>query len=324
MPVEKILSFDTFSPGRNNLREANCHIGERFGLVVVTDVIMRDCGKIRRSYALCDCDCGVKNKEILLTKLVTGKQKSCGCKRGGSIDLNSDESPSKKYSIKGIVGKRFDRLIVQEVIKGKTNEGAHTYKLRCLCDCGNKTIINVSHIGRVKSCGCLHKEAMREKRIDLTKENMKKVKDKAEEGFPFWEKVPDSQFLGKQSHNLKIVEVRRKSNISGGYIQYARCICDCGKETVKLLSNVTTGHTKSCGCAKVVAANNMSQKNSLEGSGTRFCKIGDTFGGYTVIDIFKRKNNIYAKCNIDGKEKDIRADRIPGIKKNLNTCAKSS
>ena len=166
MPIDKVLSTEKFNSGRNNLRGENSHVGERFGKLVVTGVIEKKCGKGDRTYAVCNCDCGVKDKEILMTNLVTGRQKACGCSRGERVDPNAEDPSNKKYSIKGIVGKRFDRLVVQEVIRTRTEKGNYVYKLRCKCDCGNETTINHSHIGRVKSCGCFRKEHLKSVRVE--------------------------------------------------------------------------------------------------------------------------------------------------------------
>lgn len=61
------------------------------------------------------------------------------------------------YSFKDLSGQRFTRLYVLECV-GQDKDGH--YLSRCLCDCGNTTIvINTSlKIGDVKSCGCLLRE----------------------------------------------------------------------------------------------------------------------------------------------------------------------
>lgn len=64
-------------------------------------------------------------------------------------------------AIKDITGMRFGRLVVIE----PTNErkkGAVLWV--CKCDCGNETVVNGSNLrrGDTKSCGCLHKDYIKE------------------------------------------------------------------------------------------------------------------------------------------------------------------
>lgn len=56
-----------------------------------------------------------------------------------------------------LTGMKFYRLLVLEQI-GKNKWGDILWK--CLCDCGNFTLVSTKHLksGEVKSCGCLHLE----------------------------------------------------------------------------------------------------------------------------------------------------------------------
>jgi hypothetical protein len=55
------------------------------------------------------------------------------------------------------IGQRFGRLTVIERCE-KDKFGNYTW--RCICDCGNKTMVRASYLksGTTKSCGCLKKE----------------------------------------------------------------------------------------------------------------------------------------------------------------------
>lgn len=56
---------------------------------------------------------------------------------------------------KNIVGKKFERLVVLELIPHPKG-----YKARCICDCGKETIVPCHRLynGYTKSCGCLRRE----------------------------------------------------------------------------------------------------------------------------------------------------------------------
>lgn len=92
----------------------------------------------REARFICVCDCGnilTKSKTSLKTKSAF----SCGCERKIRYDLT---------------GKKFNKLQVIE-ISGSNNHGELEWK--CLCDCGNTTIVPSYSLrmGSTRSCGCL-------------------------------------------------------------------------------------------------------------------------------------------------------------------------
>lgn len=108
-------------------------IGRRFGKLTVLEM---DHPGRNGPYYLCECDCG---RTIIACKnnLKTGNTTSCGCKR------RKDD----------LIGKRFGRLLVIDFDHMSPN--GKSYWL-CECDCGNKTLVNRTHLldGHVASCGC--------------------------------------------------------------------------------------------------------------------------------------------------------------------------
>jgi 5-methylcytosine-specific restriction endonuclease McrA len=85
------------------------------------------------------CDCG--NITYVDTgKLSGGHTRSCGCLH-------------KEVVSKDLTGQRFGRLIVVK----PTDKKAGRTAWECVCDCGNKAIVNTVHLvsGRTRSCGCL-------------------------------------------------------------------------------------------------------------------------------------------------------------------------
>lgn len=62
-----------------------------------------------------------------------------------------------------LVGKKFGRLTVQFFNgHGRTSGGESKRMWKCLCDCGESSVVNTSALtsGNTRSCGCLQKEAV--------------------------------------------------------------------------------------------------------------------------------------------------------------------
>lgn len=89
----------------------------------------------------CVCSCG-KEQNIAPVDLIKERTKSCGCKKGIFISQNG------KLDLKGDV---YGRLTVLERLETPNN------KFRCLCECGNETIVSIGALrsGHTQSCGCL-------------------------------------------------------------------------------------------------------------------------------------------------------------------------
>ncbi len=89
----------------------------------------------------CRCACG-NEAFVSAGQMTKGYTKSCGC---------LERPPIKDYE-----GKKFGRLTVKEYA-GKWN-GIHRWK--CVCDCGNETVVGQTALqsGKTKSCGCLQAE----------------------------------------------------------------------------------------------------------------------------------------------------------------------
>lgn len=128
--------------------------------------------------------------------------------------------------------------------KNEYKAGDHHYRLTLLepvnskrpsmdwimrCDCGELTKAGACEVrtGRIRSCGCLLKDTMRELQLGVAKVD-----------------------LTKQKFN-KLRVLRQVENVS---IYYAGCVweceCECGNIVNVPTSRLTTGHTKSCGCLK--------------------------------------------------------------------------
>jgi len=118
-------------------------IGKKFNSLTIVDydTPKRDKNNWLKHCAICVCDCGVK-KSIDLTSVLSGVTKTCGC---------------SKFSKENLIGQRFGRLIILEMVK---KAGTNIRYVKCLCDCGEIKIIRYSNLkdNKTVSCGCFYNE----------------------------------------------------------------------------------------------------------------------------------------------------------------------
>ena len=140
------ISLDTRYIQRDTITDCGCISSTRPGQI---DVSGMRYGKLLCLYPTeerdgsgntlwqCHCDCG-NTCTASVGSLRAGYKKSCGC---------LSHPPLKDF-----VGKRFGNLTVAEYA-GK-RDGMHRWK--CVCDCGNETIVGQTLLqsGKTKSCGC--------------------------------------------------------------------------------------------------------------------------------------------------------------------------
>lgn len=185
--------------------------GQRFGKLIVTDMIYgsKDKNGKQRTYCDCKCDCG-KSVIRLVDGLYSDVLCSCGCAR---------KEISDKLSI-NIIGETFGYLTVLEEYKDETPR-----KVKCICKCGNVGIyIKTDVLSQyTQSCGCL--------RIERTSSS--NTKD--------W-----TNFIN--DYDIEIISPYEK-NKHGTWLW--NCRCSCGKEFVTLPADVVSNKITSCGCAKM-------------------------------------------------------------------------
>lgn len=171
-------------------------------------------------------------------------------------------------------GEKYGRLTVLDEMR---NEKGYAVCL-CRCDCGNEKTVYKSNLksGKTKSCGCLEEENRR-KYSDISGKRFGRLTavsptDQRRDGGIVWECVCDCGTTAYVSfRNLAQgytkscgCIMREKCDITGRRfgrltalhpdttVMYARrkwvCQCDCGKSCSVGVSNLKSGHTKSCGC----------------------------------------------------------------------------
>ena len=101
--------------------------------------------KCRKTSALCKCQCGTI-KAVRIQYLLDGRSKDCGCGRKAML---------RETRTKNLVGQRFGKLVVVELLEDSNKFNRRLY--RCKCDCGNEVIVQSSCLlnGYTSSCGCL-------------------------------------------------------------------------------------------------------------------------------------------------------------------------
>lgn len=166
-------------------------VGQRFGKLLVIEPTdeRSSSGAIMWK---CQCDCG--NEHIISTNHLMQGAKSCGCITS-AVDLT---------------GKRFGKLVALE----PTDQRSGSFVVwKCQCDCGNITYASVGNLnaGHVKSCGCLSKLNLTNKRFG------------------------------------KLVALEPTNERRGTSVVW-KCQCDCGNVAYVEATHLNTGITKSCGC----------------------------------------------------------------------------
>ena len=121
-------------------------------------------------------------------------------------------------------GQKYNMLTVVERIKIDGNPKTFW---KCICDCGNETIVPAGDLklGKVKSCGCLKRSLEVSQVEDLTGQRFGKLTaiEMAD-----WIYYPNGQ---------------RKATW--------KCACDCGNTTVAKAAYLKDGRKLSCGCLGV-------------------------------------------------------------------------
>lgn len=138
---------------------------------------------------------------------------------------------------------KYGMLVLKERFQKTTLKGKKYWCWKCLCDCGNETIIYESNVNRTQSCGCILKE--KKLRKDLTGQKF------------------DRLYVVKRSPD------RIRSN--GRRVVQYECLCDCGNTCYVDGVELTKGATRSCGCLQKETKINLAE--NLIGKVFGFLKV---------------------------------------------------
>lgn len=99
----------------------------------------------KNTYVMCQCSCGTV-KEVKLEYVLHGRSKSCGCLQKKML---------QDRCTKSLVGQRFGKLTVIEMLEERDKFKRIMY--RCKCDCGGEIITSSLCLRNhyTSSCGCM-------------------------------------------------------------------------------------------------------------------------------------------------------------------------
>jgi hypothetical protein len=140
-----------------------------------------------------------------------------------------------------ITGRKFGRLTVVSFAFAK----GYRKFWNCLCECGNVSQKDAGNLrsGRVRSCGCLNLEKLRAR------------------GDTFPSRVAIGDVYGR----LTVIELT-PDRVYGARLW--RCRCVCGRETIAMASNLTSGCTTSCGCRRIEVSRAINFIHGMTNTGT--------------------------------------------------------
>ena len=140
-------------------------------------------------------------------------------------------------------GERFHHLTV--LYRGE-NSPSGKARWVCQCDCGNYCLVTTQKLknGDTKSCGCY--------KLNVFKQQAEKIKT-------------EYNLTGKVFGRLTVIKpqnIRTKQ-------QNWQCVCDCGNIIYPSTHDLLSGHSLSCGCARIEKVQNVGRANQINYVGMR-------------------------------------------------------
>lgn len=198
----------------------------------------------------CICECGTE-RFVTTDELTSGKAIMCS--------VCSRERASLKRR-KNMVGNKYGELTVLEVMYKKQGN-RNIPKCKCACSCGN--IIedvdgyNLRKENVLHHCGCKKKEIVY--------------------------KAVGTEVDGMKFGRLTVIE-----SLLGESPIKLRCKCDCGNEYIGVKRDITSGHTRSCGC---LLPDKMAEISTVD-----YTKVKNDYGVEFIEQAYKVNNQWRWKC----------------------------
>lgn len=116
-----------------------------------------------------------------------------------------------------LTGREFGRLTAKSFSRVE-----NVTRWECECSCGKTVSVSLSNLvsGKTKSCGCLHREEVRSRALNLT---------------------------GQRFGSLLVIERDEEKSLNEAGKIIWRCECDCGATTFSQTNNLRSGNSQSCG-----------------------------------------------------------------------------
>lgn len=164
------------------------------------------------------------------------------------IDCKGVEWEERKLSaqMNDLTSDRFGRLIA--LFPVNIDSRSLYANWLCQCDCGNYVVRNASSLknGTTRSCGCERYDNMRHKTIN-----------------------EHQKYIGQRFEKLVVLDVVNAPDDLKDRRVYYKCLCDCGNIVAVRSTDLKSGKTISCGCAKRDAE----AKKREDLTGKRFGKL---------------------------------------------------
>lgn len=194
-----------------------------------------------------------------------------------------------------MIGKKFNRLtIIGECVDKSTH-------FLCRCDCGKEKAIDKKSLkyNKVKSCGCLQREATGKAATKLRGVNEKDL-------------------IGQKFTRWTVLNITERDCY--GQWQY-ECVCDCGTIKQVVRQSLLNGKSQSCGCLNSeLVSKRLIERHSQNDTWKEF--IGKTFDRLMVINRSEHKNNdgrytYICRCEC-GKEVNVTKNNL--VSKRTRSC----
>lgn len=218
----------------------------------------------KRSW-ICQCECG-NLTQVTTSHLTSGHTQSCGCYRKSGI--------YNQIKRQDFTGQQFGRFTVLRDVESKNGKR----QVECRCECGTTKIVGLGDLkaGKVQSCGCLRNERVKAAMSNIDHSN------------PTYRTDLSGQVFGRLTVLEFDPETTLQKRTSSNSRSYWKCACACGEKIIVAGTQLTSGHTQSCGCLQKESAQKSISIARTAGIEQLTANLaGSRFDKLTVIELDK-------------------------------------